>query len=147
MRCETSTSISSKTMSMLAMAALHGRGSLEWECPTTNPEAETFSSISSVVIVALMDTPPPKCLDMVKISGTTPSCSKPHIEPNLARPVWASSTINKAPRSSHRRFSSCSHPSGRSMTPPALNRGSVITPANWPSAWASRRSKLVFRQV
>ena len=134
-------------MSRLAIAALQVSGSLEWEWATTKPVSTAFSSISSVVMVALMAMPPPKCFEMVKMSGTTPSCSKAHIDPNLASPVCASSRISSIPRRSQRSFSSCSQPGGGSMTPPALNSGSVMTAAMRPSACASSSSKLVSRQV
>jgi hypothetical protein len=40
-----------------------------------------------------------------------------------------------------------SQPGGGSITPPALNSGSVVTAAGWPVAWASSSSKLVLRQA
>ena len=105
------------------------------------------SSISSLVTTALIEIPPPKCFETVTRSGTTPSCSKAHIVPSLARPVCASSRTKSAPRALAAAATRPSQPGGGSITPPALNSGSVMTAARPGEVWASSSSRLASRQA
>ena len=53
---------------------MQAMGSEECEWPKVSPPSSARSAISSVVTMALMGKPPPKCFDSVMMSGTTPCC-------------------------------------------------------------------------
>ena len=59
--------------------------------------------------------PPPKCFETVRMSGTTPSYSKAHIVPSLARPVCASSRIEAARRAPSRPPRTAAEPARRRL--------------------------------
>src|SRR5262249_57653070 len=90
---------------------------------------------SSVETTAERGKPPPMPLPTVMMSGTTPSCSAPHMSPVRPKPVIISSAMRRAPASLATCWTARRKPGGGMTLPAVPCIGSTMMAAISPAVW------------
>ena len=96
---------------------------------------------ASLEMTPLSGKPPPMPLPTVMMSGTTPSCSAPHISPVRPNPVIISSARSSAPCSLAIAWMARRKPGGGTMLPAVPWIGSTMIAAISPAVWLRMTSR------